>query len=76
MPDENLIAAQWMDADGLHIISPMNPMTPQQQQELTIIYQNNIRNSPIWDEFIKIYGPDGAENALKQCRVQTGGNLK
>jgi hypothetical protein len=37
---------------------------------MTEEYQNKIRNSPIWNQMVKKYGKEKAEELLKQCRAE------
>jgi hypothetical protein len=41
-------------------------------ERLTELYQQNIRNSPMWDEMVREFGPEKAEQLLKQCRAEPG----
>ena len=36
------------------------------------IYQEKVRNSPLWDEIVEQYGEDKAEELLKEFRVKLG----
>jgi len=37
---------------------------------MTKVYQDKIRNSPLWAEMVELYGQEGAEQVLKQFRVE------
>jgi hypothetical protein len=60
----------WMESDGIHIIEEGLPPTPDSLSAATKIYQENIRNSPLWDEMVKKFGEDEAERLLTQFRVK------
>jgi len=60
----------WQDGEGLHFVTPGLAPTPEQIAEMTKEYQNRIRNSPLWDEMVKQFGLEKAEELLKQCQVQ------
>ncbi len=38
--------------------------------QLTEHYQQNIRNSPLWDEIVRRFGTEEAERILKEFRVE------
>lgn len=60
----------WQDAEGVHFVSPGLPPTPEKIAEMTKEYQNQIRKSPLWDEMVKQFGIEKAEELLKQCQVK------
>jgi len=37
---------------------------------MTRAYQENIRKSPLWDMMVEQFGPEKAEELLKECRVE------
>lgn len=39
-------------------------------EEMTKQYQENIRNSPLWDIMVKQFGAEKAEALLKECRAE------
>jgi hypothetical protein len=59
----------WMEKDGFHSLIPGTPPSSEQLENMTKVYQKNIRNSPIWDEMVKQYGKEKAEKPLKEFRV-------
>lgn len=61
-----------MADDGMHVVSPVDPSTPQDLEKMTREYQKNIRNSPLWDEMVKQYGKEKAEDLLKEFQVKPG----
>jgi hypothetical protein len=60
----------WPEADGLHALVPGVPPNPEMLAEMTRVYQENIRNSPLWELIVQQYGPEMAEKILKECRVE------
>lgn len=61
----------WMDEQGMHAIVPGSP-DADTFERMTELYQQNIRNSPMWDEMVRQFGLEKAEQLLKQCRAQPG----
>ncbi len=57
----NLPICSWQDKDGLHGLIPGERPSPEQVEEMTRQYQEKIRNSPLWDEMLKEYGREKAE---------------
>jgi len=60
----------WMEEDGVHYLVPGVPPTAEQLEKMTIEYQKQIRNSPIWDEMVRKFGKEKAEELLKQFRAK------
>lgn len=60
----------WMDDDGLHFVGPGPTLSPELLDEASEMYQNSIRNSPLWDEMVKEFGEDEAEQVLSQCLAE------
>lgn len=52
---------------GLHAIIPDGP--PADIEALERSYRENIRNSPIFDEMVKKFGKERAEELLKEFKV-------
>lgn len=59
----------WLDDDGFHAFAPGPPPSPEALEEATRFYQQAIRDSPLWDEMVKRFGKEKAEELLLQCRV-------
>lgn len=38
--------------------------------QLSKAYQEQLRNSPLWDEMLREFGPEKAEQLLLQCRAE------
>ncbi len=63
-------AGAWTDDDGLHTMVPGEAPTPEQLLEMSRVYQQKIRSSPLWQEMVDEFGPEKAEAMLKDFRVQ------
>jgi hypothetical protein len=63
-------ALTWMGGDGIHFVAPGTPPSPAQLEEMTKKYQESIRNSPMWDEMVRKFGKEKAEELLFQCRAK------
>jgi hypothetical protein len=61
----------WIDEQGMHAMLPGIP-DPETFERLTELYQQNIRNSPLWDEMVSEFGLEKAEQLLKEFRAQPG----
>jgi hypothetical protein len=59
-----------MDDDGLHALLPGSPPDQETLERMTQLYQEQIRNSPMWDEMVREFGPEKAEELLRQCRAE------
>ena len=61
----------WAYNDGTHFAGPGSPPSPEQLKKMTKEYQNQIRNSPLWDEMVQKYGKEKAEKLLKEFKAET-----
>jgi hypothetical protein len=61
----------WIDEQGMHALLPGRP-DPETFERMTEIYQQKIRQSPLWEEMVREFGQEKAEQLLKQCRAQPG----
>ena len=61
----------WLDEQGMHAIVPGTP-DADTFERMTEIYQQKIRESPMWDEMVRQFGPEKAEQLLRQCRAEPG----
>ena len=66
------LSAFWQDEKGIHYVSPGEPLSPEELEQMTKNYQEKIRQSPIWDEIVKKYGLKKAEELLKECKAEPG----
>ena len=60
----------WAEEDGIHVVSPNGPSTAEDLEKASRIFQEKIRNSPMWAQMVELYGKDKAEELLKQCRAE------
>ena len=60
----------WQEDDGIHYITPGVPPSPEKIEEMTRDYQNNIRNSEMFDMWVRDFGIAKAEELLQECRVK------
>ncbi len=60
----------WQDEGGLHFLTPGLPPSSEKLAEMTKEYQLNIRNSPLFNEWVRQYDLKKAEEILKECRVE------
>jgi hypothetical protein len=60
----------WQDKEGFHFLTPGKRPSPEQVEEMTLQYQENIRKSPYWRKIVKLVGSEKAEELLKQCQVK------
>jgi len=65
-----LSSFSWMEDDGFHCIMPGVAPSPDELERMTKEYQKQIRSSPMWDEMVRRFGKEKAEELLKQCRVK------
>ena len=62
----------WLDDEGIHVIVPGSPATPEMLERMTERYQEEIRRSPLWDKMVKEFGEPKVEELLKGFRVKKG----
>ena len=60
----------WQDEEGFHFMTPGEKPSPEQVEEMTRQYQENIRKSPYWRDIVNMVGIEQAEELLKQCQVK------
>ncbi len=60
----------WLGGDGLHALLPGTPPSPETLDEMTRAYQQNIRESPLWEEMVREFGEEEAERLLREFRVE------
>ncbi|MCJ8297265.1 MAG: SEC-C domain-containing protein [Colwellia sp.] len=62
--------ATWIDEEGLHIISKGTKPSDSEIEKMTKKYQNQVRNSPMWDEMVSEFGKEKAEELLKEFKAK------
>ena len=63
-------AISWLGSDGLHALVPGNPPSPETLDEMTRVYQQNTRESPLWEEMVREFGEEEAQRLLREFRVE------
>lgn len=67
---ENPPVYTWQDAEGFHGLVPGERPSDEQVEQMTRVYQENIRKSPYWKKIVKMVGTEKAEELLKQCQIK------
>ncbi|MBU4444219.1 MAG: hypothetical protein L6422_04565 [Candidatus Marinimicrobia bacterium] len=49
---------------------PGKPPSPEMMDKMSKKFQENVRNSPLWDEIVSKYGLKKAEELLKEFRAE------
>ena len=57
----------WMDEEGMHLLASETAPSPKQLEEMTKKIQEGIRESTLWEEMVKTFGKEKAEELLHQC---------
>ena len=76
VPTSSGMASLWFESDGLHALvpgvpgTPAAPPSPEALDEASRLYQESIRNSPLWDEMVRQFGEKKAERLLLEFRVE------
>jgi len=60
----------YTDDEGIHYISEGPPPSKEEVENMTKQYQENIRNSPLWDQLVEEHGLEKAEEILKECKAK------
>jgi hypothetical protein len=60
----------WIEEDGIHSLIPGEEPSEEELEAMTREYQKRLRKSPLWDELVKAYGREGAEQIIQQCRME------
>jgi len=63
-------AASWFDSAGLHALVPGAAPSPEALEQASRLYQQSIRNSPLWDEMVRQFGEQEAVRLLLQFQVE------
>ena len=54
------------------LIEQGTPPSDEDYEQMTKDYQKRIRSSPMWDEWVKQFGKNKAEEMLKECIAKPG----
>jgi hypothetical protein len=60
----------WQEGDEMHFLTPAIPSSEEEIAELTIIYQDNIRNSDVFEFWVNEFGLAKAEEMVQECRYK------
>jgi len=59
-----------LENDGLHVFVPGSAPSSEMLDNMTRRYQQNIRESALWDEMVREFGEEEAERILRKFRVE------
>ncbi len=59
-----------LERSGLHAFLFRSAPSPKTLDEMTMVYQQKIRESALWDEMVREFGEQEAERLLKKFRVK------
>ena len=60
----------WLESEGLHAFVPGSAPLPEVLDDMSRRYQQEIRNSLLWDEMVWEFGEEEAERLLREFRVE------
>jgi tRNA(His) 5'-end guanylyltransferase len=60
----------WLGDDGVHLAVPADQLLPEELERLTDLWREKLRNSPLWDQVVEQFGPEKAEEILRNCRAE------
>ena len=60
----------YKDDEGIHYISEGSRPSKEELEKMTKQYQENIRNSPLWDQMLQEHGLEKAEEIFKECKAK------
>ncbi len=60
----------WTDQEGTHVVSEGTKPTNSEIERMTKEYQNQVRNSPMWDEMVNEFGKEKAEELLREFKAE------
>ena len=71
LPSPGNDTSSWIDDGGMHFVNTGTPPSIEEQEKMTKEYQKNIKKSPLWNEMVREYGEEKAEEILKDFQVKT-----
>ncbi len=72
VPQENGSSAfMYGDNEGIHVVGKRNKPSKTEIESMTKKYQENVKNSPLWNEMLREFGRERAEQILKEFKVET-----
>jgi hypothetical protein len=60
----------WTDSDGIHLLQPGEPPSPQELAEMTAKFQQEVKNSPMWKEMLSMFGEEKANELLSGINAE------
>ena len=60
----------WMDGEGMHLLAAGTAPSPDQLEEMTKKFQEGINKSLMWEEMVRTFGEEKAEELLVQCQAK------
>jgi hypothetical protein len=60
----------WQEGNEFHFLTPAIPSSEEEIAELTRIYQENIRNSDVFEYWVEEFGLAKAEEMVKECHYK------
>lgn len=70
-PTPNNFPVEWDEA-GVHAWRPGKPPPARFFKRWTENFQQELKNSPIWQKMVEEFGQQKAEELLKQCQIKPG----
>ena len=67
---DHIQGATWIDEEGMHWVGKGVRPSKEEQERMTMEYQQEIRKSPLWKRMVKEYGKEKAEEMLKDFQVE------
>lgn len=60
----------WQEGNEMHFLTPGIPSSAEEIAELTRIYQENIKNSDVFEYWVNEFGLAKAEEMVQECRYE------
>jgi hypothetical protein len=60
----------WNSEEGIHALGAGQPPTPAELAQMTVSYQERIRNSPLWEQMVREFGEQKATEMLREFTVR------
>lgn len=67
LPPESI---HWQEEDEMHFLMPGEPPSEEEIAEITKAYQENIRNSELFEMWVRDFGLAKAIEMLQECRYE------
>jgi hypothetical protein len=60
----------WQEGEEMHFLIPGIPSSAEEIAELTRMYQDNIRNSDVFEMWVNEFGLANAEELVQECHYK------